>query len=83
MASKSAKFDQNGVKVSIFLLKNRKNCPAAGGFTPRPPFTVTKYLLTMPVCDTLELHQFVQHGGYYAVFVQKKKKKKQLLLHPS
>ena len=27
------------------------------------PSKVIKYLVTEPVCDTLELHQFVQHGG--------------------
>ena len=47
----------------LFLLQNRKNRPAVGGFTPRPPFTVTKYLVTMLLCNTLGFHQFVPHGG--------------------
>ena len=50
-------------KSLFFLLKNRKNRPAAGGTAPRPPSAVTKYLVTMFVSDRLELPQFVQHGG--------------------
>ena len=34
---------------SLFLLQNHKNCPAAGVFAS--------------LCDTLELHQFVQQGA--------------------
>ena len=37
-----------------------------------PPSTVTEYLLSMPVCDTLELHQFVQHGAKSGSFCAKK-----------
>ena len=60
MASKNAKCDLKGVKITIFLLQNRS---AAGGYAPRPLYTVIKYLVTIPVCDTLKLHQLVQHGG--------------------
>ena len=42
---------------SLFLQQNRKNRPEAVGSVPRPPFT--KCLVTMLVCNTLELHQFV------------------------
>ena len=36
---------------SLFLPQNDKSHPAAGGSAPRP------------LCDTLELHRFVQHGS--------------------
>ena len=30
---------------------------------PQAPYTFSQYLVSMFVCDTLELLQFVQHGG--------------------
>ena len=56
----------------MFLLKNCKNCPAAGASAPRPPSAVTNYLVTMPICDTLELHQFVRHRAKSGSFCVKK-----------
>ena len=51
MASKTAKRDWNYVKI-VILSQNQKNRPAAGGSaTPGP------------ICDTLELYQFVQQGA--------------------
>ena len=58
-------------KIDTFASKLQK-LPSVWGSAPRPPSTVTKYLVTMSVCDTVELHQFVQHRGNQAVFVQKK-----------
>ena len=46
MASESAKCYQNGVKIAIFLVQNRKNCQAAGA-PPQAPFPVNKFLVTM------------------------------------
>ena len=48
MTLKRLKCNQNAVKIASFLLQNHKNCPTAGGSVPRPPSTVTIYLMIMP-----------------------------------
>ena len=72
MALKSAKCDEVGVKITSFDRQNRKNRPAAGGPAPRPSSIVTKDSVTVPVGDTLELHQFVQYGAKSGSFCKKK-----------
>ena len=48
---------------SLFFAAKTQKSPNSWGLRSQAPSTVTKYLETTPVCDTLELHQYVQHGG--------------------
>ena len=80
MALKRAKCDKNDVKIASFLQQNHKNRSAAGGSTPRPPSTVTIYLMTMP--------PFVTHLNYISLFCTEPKSdnfcaKNLLFVHPS
>ena len=37
MLSSGSEHMRNGIKIAVFSKKLTKNCPTAGGFTPRPP----------------------------------------------
>ena len=57
MFLKRAKCDLNGVKIAIFAAKSQKS-PSSWGLCP--------------LCDTLELQRFVQHGTQIRQFLCKK-----------
>ena len=49
---KRAKYDRNSVKIAIFRRKLTKIIHWLGTLLP-----------LSPLCNTLDLHRFVQHGG--------------------
>ena len=57
---------------SLFFAAKLQKSPSGWGLRSQASSTVTKYLMTMPVCDTLELHQFVQQGGQFRQLCKKK-----------
>ena len=40
MALNTSEMWSNGIKIAFFSPKITKNCPAAGGKAPRPPFVI-------------------------------------------
>ena len=57
------KADENLGQVCLLLFTASKKAPPFAKSWlrnwPRPQFTVTKYVVNMPFCNTLELHQFI------------------------